>query len=232
MTPRKAATAKTSPRSVKVPLPGTDDMATANLRLVGHTARHRLAAVGHDRRGNGSSEQPRLYERQAFLNEFAAMFSGAWPHPNGAVVIEGFHSTGRTALLGAACRLAREKRISVIRACGSHLERGTPWGAVRQLFGDTWGGTTSNDPQGGAMTANLGPSGNGTSGDPELAKIYDDLDARLDEMAVASPVLVAVDDADLVDELSAGWLSHLARHLERRDGAWSSPWPTAGAAHR
>ncbi len=145
------------------------------------------------------------------------MFSGTWPHPNGAVVIEGFHWTGRTALLGAACRLAREKRVSVLRAHGSHLERGASWGVVRQLFGDRWDGTTGNDRQGDATTVNLGSSGNGTSGEPELAKIYDDLDALLDEMATASPVLVAVDDADLADELSAGWLSHLARHLDRRN---------------
>ena len=217
MIPRKGSHTNASSRSVKAPLPGPDRTATANLRLVGQTARHRLSTVGHDRRGNGPTEQARLYERQAFLNEFAAMFSGAWPHPNGAVVIEGFHWTGRTALLGAACRLAREKRLGVVRARGSHLESAAPWGVVRQLFGDRWQAATAAEGPGGAGTANLGAAGHVTLGEPELAKIYDDLDALVDEVAAASPVLIAVDDADLADTASAGWLSHLARHLDRRN---------------
>ena len=217
MTPRKGASANTSPRSVKVPAPGPDKTTGTNLRLVGAAARHRLAAVGHDRRRGGSPEQPRLYERQAFLNEFAAMFSGAWPHPNGTVVIEGFHWTGRTALLGAACRLARERHLSVLRARGSYLERAAPWGIVRQLFGDRLNGATATDRLGGAVAARLGLAGDGTLGEPELAEIYGDLDTLLDEVAAGSPVLVAVDDADLADPHSAGWLSHLARHLERRN---------------
>ncbi|MGA3219599.1 MAG: LuxR C-terminal-related transcriptional regulator [Acidimicrobiales bacterium] len=184
---------------------------------MGQTARHRLAPVGHDRRRSGTPEQPRLYERQAFLNEFAAMFSGSWPHANGTVVIEGFHWTGRTALLGAACRLARERRLSVLRARGSYLDIAAPWGVVRQLFGDKLDGSTGSDRRAGAVAAKLGAAGDSTLDEPKLAEIYDDLDTLLNELATGSPVLLAVDDADQADMHSAGWLSHLARHLEHHN---------------
>ncbi len=216
MTPRKSASANSSARSVKVPAPGPDKTTTTSLRLVGQTARQRLVPLGHDRRRSGTPAQPRLYERQAFLNEFAAMFSGSWPHANGTVVIEGFHWTGRTALLGAACHLARERHLSVLRARGSYLDSAAAWGVVRQLFGDKLDGPTANSRPGGAIAAKLG-GGDHTLSEPKLAEIYNDLDALLDELAVPAPVLLAVDDADQADIQSAGWLSHLARHLEHHN---------------
>ena len=218
MTPRKSASANSSARSVKVPAAGPDKTTTTSLRLVGQTARHRLVPVGHDRRRSGTPEQPRLYERQAFLNEFAAMFSGSWPHANGTVVIEGFHWTGRTALLGAACRLARERRLSVLRAPAAAISIARQPGA--------WSGNcsvTSWTARPGA-TARAEPLPRSSAAlrtarylSQNWLEIYDDLDLLLDELAARSPVLLAVDDADQADMQSAGWLSHLARHLEHHN---------------
>ena len=87
-----------------------------------------------DSRRSTQWAQPRLYEREAFLDEIAAMFSGNWERPNGPVIIEGASWTGRTALLGAARRLAVESGLTVLNARGNDLERGSAWGVVRQLF--------------------------------------------------------------------------------------------------
>ena len=92
------------------------------------------ARNAHERRRSTLPAHPRLYEREAFLDEIAAMFSGNWERPNGPVIIEGASWTGRTALLGAAQRLAVESGLTVLNARGNDLERGTPWGLVRQLF--------------------------------------------------------------------------------------------------
>ena len=92
------------------------------------------ARNAHERRRSTLSGHPRLYERGAFLDEIAAMFSGNWERPNGPVIIEGASWTGRTALLGAAQRLAVESGLTVLNARGNDLERGAPWGLVRQLF--------------------------------------------------------------------------------------------------
>ena len=218
MSSPKGVSADSSTRSVKVPAPGQAKKSTQNLRLMGESVRRRTAPLGHDRRRGDAPAQPRLYDRQAFLNEFVAMFSGSWPHPNGAVVIEGFHWTGRTALLGAACRLASERRLSVLRGRGNHLERALPWGVVRQLLGDRLPSSIgSDDGPGVPIAANLAPAGDGTLAEPQLTELYRHLDALLDEVATGAPVLIAVDDADLADPESSGWLSHLARHLDRHN---------------
>src|ERR1017187_8205459 len=187
MSPPKGVSANSSPRTVDIPGPGRDKKPTASLRLMGGTARRRSAPVGHDRRHGDNPAQPRLYDRQAFLNEFVAMFSGSWQHPNGAVVIEGFHWTGRTALLGAACRLAHERHLRVLRARGNHVERGLPWGVVRQLRGDRLPGPTASDGRaGGAIAARLEPGE--ALGEPELENLYGELDALLGEVAKGAPV--------------------------------------------
>ena len=92
------------------------------------------ARNAHERRLATPWADPRLCERDGFLDEFAAMFSANWERPNGAVIIEGASWTGRTAVLGAARRLAVESGMSVLYARGSDLERGNAWGVVRQLF--------------------------------------------------------------------------------------------------
>ncbi len=134
------------------------------------------------------------------------MFSGNWERPNGPVIIEGASWTGRTALLGAAQRLAVESGLTVLNARGNDLERGTPWGLVRQLFysqlpwlvAETDG---SAEAHGAAALDELA--------DPQFRHLED----SLFRLSLARPVLVAVDDAHLADPESGQWLFHLARRL-------------------
>ena len=150
--------------------------------------------------------QPRLYERQTFLDEIASRISDAWPYSNGAVVIEGPRWTGKTALVGAACRAAGEDEVKVLRARGNDLESGTPWGVVKQLFSAYVPGPFSTVFE--SFGQEMLPA--------QLAGRYADLEAVLAEMTATSRVLIAIDDAHLADEESAGWLHHLARRLPPR----------------
>jgi predicted ATPase len=52
----------------------------------------------------------------------------------GAVLVEGRAGIGKTALLEEACARAASLGREVVRARGSELEAGFPFGVVRQLF--------------------------------------------------------------------------------------------------
>jgi hypothetical protein len=175
-----------------------------------------LAGNAHERRRPTQWAQPRLYEREAFLDEIAAMFSGNWERPNGPVIIEGASWTGRTALLGAARRLAVDSGLTVLSARGNDLERGSAWGVVRQLF-------TAQQPteaNGGSDAHGTAPSGEASANGPsqfgQLDAQFRHFEESLWRLSSARPVLVAVDDAHLADPESCQWLFYLARRLGHR----------------
>ncbi|MGD0810747.1 MAG: AAA family ATPase, partial [Acidimicrobiales bacterium] len=181
------------------------------LTLAGAVARN-----GHERRRSTAWAHPRLYEREFFLDELAAMFSGNWERPNCAVIIEGEPWTGKTALLGAARRLAAESGMTVLNARGNDLERGTAWGLVGQLFTRQlpWPPAKANggaEARAAALVAE--PVGDGPSEPGQLATQFRRFEESLWRLSSARPVLVAVDDAHLADPESCRWLFYLARRL-------------------
>jgi hypothetical protein len=177
------------------------------------------ARNAQERRRCAPWANPRLYEREAFLDEIAAMFSGNWERPNGPVIIEGASWTGRTALLGAARRLAVESGLTVLNARGNDLERGTAWGLLRQLLTSQlpW---QADDANGGGEAHGATPvdelAGDGPSQSGQLAPQFGHFEESLWRLSEARPVLVAVDDAHLADPESSRWLFHLARRLGHR----------------
>jgi hypothetical protein len=177
------------------------------------------ATNAHERRRSTLWAHPRLYEREAFLDEIAAMFSGNWERPNGPVIIEGASWTGRTALLGAARRLAVESGLTVLNARGNDLERGTAWGLVRQLFSPQlpWPVAKANGSGEAHGAAALdGLVGDGPSQSGQLDAQFRHFEEFLCRLSSARPVLVAVDDAHLADPESCQWLFYLARRLGPR----------------
>ena len=182
------------------------------------------ARNAHERRRSTLSANPRLYEREAVLDEIAAMFSGNWERPNGPVIIEGASWTGRTALLGAAQRLAVESGLTVLNARGNDLERGAPWGLVRQLFSSQlpWLVAEANGSAEAHGADAYGAEAHGA--DAQRAAALDELadpqfrhfEESLLRLSFSRPVLIAVDDAHLADPESGQWLFHLARRLGPR----------------
>ena len=184
------------------------------LTVAGGSARN-----AHERRRSTPWAHPRLYEREAFLDEIAAMFSGNWERPSGPVIIEGTSWTGRTALLGAVRRLAVESGLTVLSARGSDLERGSPWGLVRQLFPPQfrWPAAEANgssEAHGAAPSDE--PAGDGPSRSGQLDAEFRHFEESLWRLSSERPALVAVDDAHLADPESCQWLFYLARRLGHR----------------
>jgi hypothetical protein len=178
------------------------------------------ARNAHERRLATPWADPRLCERDGFLDEFAAMFSANWERPNGAVIIEGASWTGRTAVLGAARRLAVESGMSVLYARGSDLERGNAWGVVRQLFTPQFPSSAaevngSRDEAHCEATLDE-PVAAGPLRSARLDGEFRRLEESLWHLSSARPVLVAVDDAHLADPESCQWLFYVARRLGNR----------------
>jgi len=177
------------------------------------------ASNAQERRRPTSWAHPRLYEREAFLDEISSMFSGNWDRPNGPVIIEGASWTGRTALLGAVRRLAVESGLTVLNARGNDLERATAWGLVRQLFSSQLPrpaaeANGSSEAHGAAALEE--PLGDGPSQSGKLDAQFRHFEESLCRLSSARRVLVAVDDADLADPESCQWLFYLARRLGHR----------------
>ncbi|HUB70723.1 MAG TPA: AAA family ATPase, partial [Acidimicrobiales bacterium] len=169
--------------------------------------------VPHERRRSSVPEAPRLYERETFLGEMSAMLSGGWPHLHGSIVIKGQAWTGKTALVGATCRMARELGFTVLRAFGNEFGRMAAWGVARQLLSAALPASPGTDDDGlrqEVFASNgHGPSAPGAS----EHEVHILLDGIVEDLASSSPVLIAVDDAHLMDKESAAWLLHVNRLL-------------------
>ena len=74
-----------------------------------------------------------LVERELELETVERLLASARAGSGGAVVLEGPAGIGKSSLLAAA-RSAAEKRMRVLSARGSELERELPFGVVRQLL--------------------------------------------------------------------------------------------------
>jgi DNA-binding CsgD family transcriptional regulator len=75
-----------------------------------------------------------LLERERELEALAAAVGAAAEGTSGLVLVEGPAGIGKSRLLAAAKTLADEGGLRVLAARGGELERGFPFGIVRQLF--------------------------------------------------------------------------------------------------
>jgi DNA-binding CsgD family transcriptional regulator len=157
-----------------------------------------------------------LLERERELAAVEALLE----RRSGVLVIEGAAGIGKTALVEAACSRAEGRGDVVLRARGSELEAGFPFGVVRQLFERR---LASAEPK--AREALLaGPAAAVRSfflGDVAAAGAADRSFSVLHGLywlaanaAVRRPLLVAVDDAHWSDEPSLRWLAYAAPRLE------------------
>jgi DNA-binding CsgD family transcriptional regulator len=138
----------------------------------------------------------------------------------GITLIEGGAGIGKTSILDAACAIAqREKRV-VLRARGSDLEGGFPFGIARQLF-ERRCAHASAPERDGLLAGPARPvvtlfecddSGGGEQ-DTGFAVLHG-LYWLTINVADQAPLLLAVDDAHWADEASLRWLAYLAPRLE------------------
>src|SRR5437764_5319962 len=75
-----------------------------------------------------------LLEREHELARISELVERAAAGEPGFAVVEGPAGAGKSALLSAIAASAGERGVRVLRATGLELERGYPFGVVRQLF--------------------------------------------------------------------------------------------------
>jgi DNA-binding CsgD family transcriptional regulator len=139
---------------------------------------------------------------------------------NGAVVVlEGPAGIGKTALVRRQTELAREQGLRVLRATGSELETGFPFGVARQLLERTLDGLTENDRalllSGPAALADqvLGSASQFAAQTADLPAAVHALFRLTINLTRDQPLLISVDDAHWADLTSLQFLHYLARRL-------------------
>ncbi|MET0807114.1 MAG: AAA family ATPase [Lacisediminihabitans sp.] len=128
-----------------------------------------------------------------------------------AVAMLGEPGSGKSALLDAAADLAHEAGLRVLSSAGLSADSHIAYGALDQLLlpiVDRIAGL--EDQQRTALRAALG-IGAGTA--PEPLVLYNAVHSLLAVVADEAPLVLIVDDADHIDDASAGALSFLARRL-------------------
>jgi DNA-binding CsgD family transcriptional regulator len=160
-----------------------------------------------ERRRSGSELLRRLIERDDWLKELAASFGGQSPPL--AVIIEGGPGLGKTGFLNAACHLAGEAGLHVLRARGSPREIESPFGVVRQLLQSDPGNISPSEDQlcMGEWTST--PSG----GKAPLDEVFHQLFVSFSKRAGERPLVVAIDDMHWADHESLMWVHYLTRRL-------------------
>src|SRR6516225_5760308 len=161
-------------------------------------------------------EHPVMLERSEELAALSAAAAAAAAGHGALVLVEGPAGIGKTTLLRAECR----GDLRILTARGLALERGFPYGIVRQLL----------DP----VRAAAGPAGwqrllDGAAG--LAARVFDWTEAGPVEddvpyatmhglywltanLAAERPLVIAVDDAHWADVPSLRWLAHLAARID------------------
>jgi predicted ATPase len=138
---------------------------------------------------------------------------------SGLVVLEGSAGTGKTALLGAVTRLARDADMRVISARGGELEQEQPFGVIRQLYEPVLAAASPGERDrllAGAAAPAVRVLGVGTSGEGSHAAGFAAMHAiywLTVELALDPPLVAIVDDAHWADASSLGALDYLARRL-------------------
>ena len=155
----------------------------------------------------------RLHERAEVLAALRQVLSGTSGHPSRTIVIEGLNGTGKTALLNASVMIARGLGLRVGRAQCAAAESSAPFGVVRQVFSSLLRRTAIHDTgqrNGTDLARRVLSSGLGPADDP--IEVYRSLMLLL-ETTGEGPIVIAIDDVQWADPMSAGWLQFLSRRL-------------------
>jgi predicted ATPase len=158
-----------------------------------------------------------LLERGDELTTIERILDAAIAGDGGLLMVEGEAGAGKTSLLGACARLGAVRGMRVLRARGGEYERDFPYGVVRQLFEPPLAEQADRaEPLSGtaAMAAPVFSGEAGASGGGEPFAVQHGLYWLLADLAEASPLLLAVDDAQWADLASLQALAYIARRLE------------------
>lgn len=135
-------------------------------------------------------------------------------------LVEGPPGIGKTELLAAAVRRARESKMLVVSARAGELERSYPYAVVRQLFegvvGDADLVTRERLLAGAAVHAGrvIDPRAEAASTPIDASAVLHGLYWLTANLAADCPLAVVIDDLHWSDPASVSWLVYLARRIE------------------
>ena len=159
-----------------------------------------------------------LMDRDAELGELGRRLAAVRAGSGRVITIEGPAGIGKSTLLAAAGRIARDDGATFLLARCSPLEQHAAWGVARQLFdplraGPRWAGLTVGAA--GLAERALAPEA------AEPAPAGDAMHAAArglvwlaSNLAEGRPTVLAVDDVHWADAPSLRWLAVLARSLD------------------
>ena len=169
-----------------------------------------------------------LLEREHEVERIHAALDAVGQRAGGALVIEGAAGIGKSRLLEEARATASDLGLRVLHARATELERGFPFGVVRQLFErplleadpserERWlagAAALAMDVLTGAPAAASGVSPPGPSAGDSGYAWQHGLYWLASNIAVETPLVLVVDDLQWCDAPSAGALAFIARRLE------------------
>jgi tetratricopeptide (TPR) repeat protein len=172
-----------------------------------------------------------LLERNEELARIESALAEARRGRGRFLVLEGSAGIGKTALLTAACTVAADGGMRVLRARGTELERDFAFGVLRQLFEPPLAEASERERDdllqaaAGVAASLLGlpgaPAANGSpssSVDPSFAILHG-LYWLCANLAAQGPLCLVVDDVHWADAASLRYLVFLLTRLEELDAA-------------
>ncbi len=166
--------------------------------------------------GRPAPTSARLLDRDRELGEILERLEAARTGAGSALVVEGPGGIGKTELLLAAAREAREAGMCVLTARGAELEREFAFGVVRQLFDAHVHGPGGEELMDGAaaLSAPVFEVSEHAEADERSFAVLHGLYWLCASLADRAPLVVLVDDAHWSDPASLAFLTYLARRVE------------------
>ncbi|HSS05443.1 MAG TPA: AAA family ATPase [Solirubrobacterales bacterium] len=159
-----------------------------------------------------------ILERETELGRISDLVAQVAHGGAGAtLVIEGPAGIGKTRLADAVRGVAVEHGMEVSAARGAELERGFPFGLVRQLLDPPLaaaGAAQRSELLDGAAALALGALGEKPSVAVDMGGVMHGLYWLIAALADRGPLLLLVDDAQWGDEASLRFLAYLFRRAE------------------
>ncbi|MFF4529397.1 ATP-binding protein [Streptomyces sp. NPDC001407] len=165
-----------------------------------------------------------LFEREdemAVLEREARLAAGGQPR---VVLVEGAAGMGRTSLVEEFARRAGRDGALVLHARCDDMERGVPFGVVRQLFEPVvadWAPERAEKAFAGPaeparrVLSTVPHTGAAPAHDDDPLPVLHGFHWLTLRIAAVTPVVLVVDDAQLADDLSLRWIHYLIRKLTR-----------------
>jgi DNA-binding CsgD family transcriptional regulator len=163
-------------------------------------------------RSSRRSESALFFERSQFLQEFESIFGRTVPSHSGCLSIEGGWGTGKTTLLNEACLIADRSSCLVLRARGGDLEQHASFGALLRIIEVVASLRNADDEVSErveAVCALINKHGERNFG--QLGAAFYSL---LIAVRRLGPVLLAIDDADLVDDATLMTLQYVFHRVD------------------